>query len=247
MKKLWISLLVLLTVGCSTQKEIDNGNLNKYEELNVENSMVMKFNQTMNYMNDYFIGEDLFGYFYQKDKYTVDDVKDEVKIFLAIRSLYQPSWDNVGIDEFIEVSEDDVKKSFENLFGISVSFKNKDVGGSPCGYAGFKYDESKKIYTQIGNGCGGIGKPTYKTKIVSAKKYKDRIEFVEKVAYLTIGEDVSKGYKVYKSSDKQTELGPITDNVIEDYLESLDSYKYTFKYDSKNDKYYFYSVEKVID
>jgi hypothetical protein len=197
-----------------------------------------------------------YGYFYKKDSYTVDEISNQVKLYLAIYSLKNDSWDNVDITEKIELNEADVELAFKKLFGSTATYQNESLTGDGCAYNGFKYDENQKKYSQNGLGCGGIYLSKYITKVISAKKYNYRLEITEKVAYVSDGQDVCDFY-VYKTMEdaasNDNKLGNYVINdynnyeadLISNYSDQLYSYKYTFKYDSENDNYYFYSVEKV--
>ena len=91
------------------------------------------------------------------------------------------------------------------------------------------YDASTQTYSFTEpDGCGGVFIPEIDTKIISATKYDDKLEIVEKMAYLDYKEDST---------------GNFVQNVHKNVSDKLDSYKYTFKY--KNGNYYFDSIKKV--
>jgi lipoprotein len=253
MKKILLSMLVvLMATGCTftlngkTEEEkkndvVEEKENEKGQDISTGNELVTIFEYRTHFVNDYFTGEDLFGYFYTQDKITLDTISNQAKLFLSIRSLYGSTWDK-GVGNVIEVPKADVENAFELLFGSKATYQDEDLKGSACNFAGFKYDSSKQVYTQDAQGCGGTAVPKYETKVISATKYSDKFEFTEKVAYVAYdnGEE-----KVYKSKDDKTALGNGVGDNITAYYDKLDSYKWTFYYDNDKGHYYFYSVEKV--
>ena len=226
------------------------------EELDVNSDLVTNLVKYPNLMNDIWLGKNYTGYFYANDSINVNTMSNKVKIVMAIHALGDYNYiydtytvDTSAVDTTVSIPEEDIKESYYKIFGSSVEFKTESLDGNDCGLTAFTYDSGSKVYKESVNGCGGTALPYYETKIIKAVKYSDRIEITEKVVYVELewDESSSETYQfVYTNKDKTNKLATVSSNEeisIDDYLDRLDSYKYTFKKDGDN--YYFYSSEKV--
>ena len=98
---------------------------------------------------------------------------------------------------------------------------------------------------------------TYFDKIIESNKYSDRIEIITSVGYIEEEKElVSEGvYQktgnliVKKDMDSQDIIGKYNENLdqIKKKIDQnkLSKYKYTFRLDGN--KYYFYSVERIVE
>lgn len=233
----------------SPQNKVEeNEEKDKNESLPIEGETVSQLMKPIHYLNDGLLydHEDstYFGYWYQKEKYTVDTISNQVKLYLSLYSLYDPEWQNQDI---IEVTKTEVEKSLENLFG-KITVEHESLKGVGCGYTHFTYEGDKEIYSQENKICGAILPPHYTSKIKNATKYNDRIEIIEQIAYIDYEtEGDNEVTKIHKNQN-EVEIATIEEEISDDqiftqYGEQLDSYKYTFQY--QNGKYHFYSIEKI--
>lgn len=271
MKKILLSMLVILmATGCTftlngkTEEENKDNTIENetYESLSIDDSLVTELYNKINYFSITGpAGYNFSGYFYQKDSITVDDMDNKAKIFLALNNAETTSDE---LEQTLFVSDSSMKQAIEDLFG-NVDYKNESLS-TPigCGFSRAYYDESKKQYS-IGVACGGTGFPYYKTKLIQARKYENKIEIYEKHLAIKIeqlvkenGYDVPK-YSIYKKfvrngkdcteyeclvgNDTIAENVDLTEEQLENYMGKADTYKYTFKLE--NGKYHFYSAEKV--
>ena len=225
------------------------------ESLDINSDLVTDLMTIPHYTNDVWLGSNYSGYFYNENSYDINTISNKVKILIAIRSL---GLDSINVNysketddgTFISIPEDVVKESYYKIFGNEIEFKNESLDGQECGYAAFKYNSTTKAYEQNMYGCGGTMIPFYETKTVEATKYNDRIEIIEKMAYIEFDTDENSdelSQLIYTDSSATNKIDTISseDEIkIDNYLDKLDSYKYTFKKDGNN--YYLYYIEKII-
>lgn len=271
--------LVAYIVNDIMKSNTNNNKINKtntVETLDVSNyeqveKLFNRMNSFTNHLslltsdNNSSIGYD---YFYGSKSISNKDVADDVKFAIAYSELYRkklneeiiPSNNDNTFDNF-KFYLDDINEKVNEIFGNNIDVNNiinkdKIVNVNIDG-TGFKYDEKTKSFSLLGSGVGDCCSIEYKTKIISAKKYSDKIEIINKVMFIFgsgcedeeelfilkspysyenyknfIVEDLSKTKKDYENIN------------IDDYLDSLDSYKWTFTKD-KNNNYIFNNVEKV--
>lgn len=231
---------VLSTEKESKQEENKKEEVNeekKYEEIATDNELIKKLMCRVNLTS--LTSGDFAGYFYSKDRIINTDIDNDIKMFLAFHNIGKRIGDTI--------SQTQMKDSIKNIFGLDDNYKDvkEGVGGCPWG----KFDENTKSYKVMEcTGLGGSLIPYYETTIVKALKYEDKIEIFEKVIYIRYTDNDEKVSKNIYAADKKTIIDENIDGDnynINNYLNELDSYKYTFNLE--DGKYYFYSVEKVED
>jgi hypothetical protein len=236
----------------TTTNETDNSQ-DAAIELSTSDELVTSLMDRIHSLNNIWVGDELYGYFYKKDSYTVDEISNQVKLYLSIYSFTEQINEANSEDEYFQLNEEDVEKAFKQFFGPTATYQNESLTApADCKFV-FNYDDIKKLYTQDIIYCGGVYFDKVSTKLISAKKYTDRIEITEKMANIVSrfddGELILEVHNTMSSdsSSKLFEYANDDASDVSDKFESdqLYSYKYTFKYDSENDNYYFYSVEKV--
>lgn len=182
---------------------------------------------------------------YNNTKFTIDDMDNTYKLSLAA-NLFDFSFEG----NYAIVKEDNVKNSFERVFGPGTysHFEKLDFG---CPV--FEYDSNLKAYKGLQE-CGGTTSFANYYALISAKKYSDRIELIEDVLFY-------EGGIIYKDYNKTQELrtlaeeeqantvdSSIYDRIFLPYLSSnadkLQQYKYTFNL--ADDGFYYYNkVERI--
>lgn len=271
--------LVAYIVNDAMKSNANNNKSNKtstVETLNVSNyEQVEKLFNRMNSFTNHLslltvdnvsaIGYD---YFYSDKSLLNRDVADDVKFAIAYNELYRkkvneeiiPSNNGNTFDNF-KFYLDDINEKVNETFGNHVNINNiinkdKIVNVSIDG-TGFKYDEKTKSFSLLGSGVGDCCSAEYKTKIISAKKYSDKIEIINKVMFIFASgctdEEESfilkspysyENYKNFIVEDLSKTKKDYKDINIDDYLYSLNSYKWIFT-KNKDGNYIFSSVEKV--
>ena len=122
---------------------------------------------------------------------------------------------NLKYESTYYIEEQDLKESVEMIFGPG-TYERKDFLLYRA-FEGFLFDESTLRYFYYMDGPVAAIIPKGETTIVSATKTNDSIEIIQNVKYFNPRNEIAKEGNV----------------------------KYTFKYNEEDDKYYFYSVERI--
>ena len=207
-----------------------------------------------------------YGYFYQSDYLDINNIKDDVKILIGItqndnfdndffNATYKATTQEGNDIEVIILSKEEVKDGIESFFGPNISYNDTDLIDANydyCGFSRFKYDTTRKVYISETITCSGFPSPYIDSKIISAIKTDNKIELTIKIAYVkydrykndNIIKYIYKDYNDIKYLDK---FEILKDNSydINNYLDKLNTFKFTFTLNSNN-YYYFESVKKVI-
>lgn len=218
--------------------------------LNLDDALVVSLMEPIHALNSGLLydyeqkNNTFFGYWYQQERYTVDTISNQVKLYLALNSLKDSTW-----KEVVQVSQADVESAVKKLFGKTATVTHESLNGVGCNYTHFAYDTESKIYQQENPQCGSILPPHFLTKVERATLYSDRIEIIEKMAYIDYSEEVKEDVigNVY-SNQNQTSIGTFhfTEEealLFDTYTDQLNSYKYVFRIENGN--YYLDSIELV--
>ena len=216
------------------------------EELNVTDDLVVNLINNLTNITNY-SGNDFFGYLYQKDMYELKDLSNQFKLNVAMAYLIDDNdYDYEDVyNNKTTISISQIEEYAKKIFGENVSLNYEDIKGS-CEAWWWTYDKTNQLYKNPSTGCGGAFLPQYYKKTTKAIKYDDKIEIIEKVAYSEYTDTDIPIKTIYTSMNKNQELIKLENNEdfnINNYLDKLDSYKYTFK--KEGDNYYFYSVELI--
>ena len=181
----------------------------------------------------------------EKDNYTVNDIDNNVKLMLATEQIYLKDSSFKSGNFPIIKTKVEMQNEMQNIFGNSVIYADSNITLN-CKGVGL-YDENNQTYTFTEpEGCGGTLTPHIESKAVSATKYSDKLEIVEKMAYIDYTEGANGLItNVHKNVNDTSIIGTLSDNddIFTLYGDKLDSYKYSFKYENGN--YYFESIEKI--
>lgn len=236
---------------------------NKIEELDVNDELVQNLYKkidvfTTNMYKDYF------GYIF-KDRLIYSDIPNDVKLYVAMQNLLNSmnedysELENAGINEYY-IDSLMIEKNVRDVFG-NVDFEHESFGGM-CSTAknmkGYTYDKNKlRYYVNFNCGCS-FSCPFIKTKLIKSIKNNNDIELYQLMFYRENGTENNEPYDyIYKNIDSEKvdsiklEFDPDRgfaldyDKIFEQYKDKLDTYKYTFKYNEEDNKYYFYSVERM--
>jgi hypothetical protein len=255
-----LMVVIVIVTGCGVYYQIDRFNKKdetkevkpkteeKVEELDVDSEEVTKIMRNMNLVNDIskiLAGDYEVGYFYLKDSYKETEIDNAIKLIIALNNtdLSQLSTEN---DE-ITLNADEVKTTIKKIFGPNFTYTDVErLEG--CNLITF--DSQNNNYNIKKLKCNKNDTSTYKTKIMHAKKYNDRIEIEEKAIYINsqLLDDGNTVYNIYKQNKKDMIAEGVKLNIdskeeYEKYFENTDTYKYIFKIEDGN--YYFESVEKI--
>lgn len=271
MKNFLLILLIIIIIGgtgCAVYYQIDSFNKKneeaksnnqqeekqeKVKELDVNSEQVTNLMKNLNVVNDYLsTGEQLQGYLYLKDQYDKNEIVDNIKLLIGLNSLdLKNRFQKGNTDELgtVTLTSEEVRSTIKNIFGPTVIY-NDVTKMDACAVGSIAFNTQSNSYFIIEPSCGGVLNPFYKTKVISAKKYSDRIELEEKAIFIKPnGEDSNNiTYNIYKpnKTDVIAEIVNLANDSEDEYSQYFDktnTYKYTFKLENNN--YYFESVEKI--
>ena len=227
-----LALLVagaLFTGGYYVNEFINKYDVNKEKEN--ENSVSKKqAEKLISIVSQVNINSAKFGYFYKQDR-NIDNLDNDVILISAISKLIT--------DDKRTFTKNEVNKTVKKIFG-DIEYKDESVS-SYC-YE-FNYDASKELYTD-NSGCSGDG-PSIYSEIINVETSSDKLTIIDKIAVsdfnydsgiLTLYKDLNRSIVIKENYN--------LDEGIKEYLDILDSYKWTFIKDSNGD-YLFESVEKI--
>ena len=217
--------------------------------------------------------ENLYSYFYQSDSLKQEQVDDRIKfaysfvnVYKDIKGLVSGEWKAVETfrKDFVG-SVSDVNNESIKIFGSGFDINKVIVNGVGPAIFGEKTMINGDKITIEAAGIGGVNGADIFTKIMSSKKKDNEIIIENKVMFVSnyyndsnycVGVfktakkhiDNCKGASCFGLMDKISEVSVqenTTDKMkIDNYLDKLDTYRWTFKKD-KDGNYTFESVEKV--
>lgn len=195
--------------------------------------------RVMKEMNNPYLPDEYYGYFYKQDEYMVKDIKDEVKIYLAIMEIKNNDMNFnkhiVNKDKgTIEIPASEVNEQITRIFGPNITYKNVDLNGDECTYFTFKYSKKRKSYISKPLQCN---KKTTKEIITydDRKTTKDEMTFTQKLL-------IFDNNKLYLDFDLKTEIPEENRTNLDKYDAQMLRYTYTLT-NNKDDNYYLTKIK----
>ncbi len=172
------------------------------------------------------------SYYLYKDNYSEDTIDIMVRLNMAYQLL---SKDKINIsNSVITINENDIKDAYKKIFGSLDKYSAKNFN-EDC--IQFIYNENSKTYLAIDTEC--------------QNKVTEKVEKIENIYEEDNNIVIETIVGVYdKENNSLTNINGdiVSDNFsnnIDEYKESLDSYKYTFIKEDEN--YYLEKIEKIIE
>lgn len=204
-------------------------NQEKTENFDLNNSLVQNLYSMINLpvlkdMNGYY-------YFYKNVKITIDNIDNDVKLYMAYSQLsdsdiIETKTPESGGGYFMSASFDIDKfdSAMKKTFGNNVTYIKDDFMPEGCDSYNFHYDDNSKQYKSdpLG-GCGGGPSLRYLfSEPYKAIKQNDNIILYEKFAFINIGDfndegDIDLDITIYKDVEFKNIIKKLTKNV--DYSE----------------------------
>ena len=204
-----------------------------------------------------------YAYFTKGDSFEVKDLSNDLIGFIALKNIlddfddledskYLSNGNDKYPDGLLEVPKKDVNDAILEIFGTSVDYQDGDIVSMEDidQFVAFKYEIDNETYIkELSNEDEADSfKPIYDHKIIEAIKKDKTLTIIVKVAYFEFDDDMVNVYNNHLKEisidsydfDKANEKEEL---IKDDYLDKLDTYKYTFK--QKDNEYYFSKVEKV--
>ena len=203
----------------------------------------------INYLNLNTLPKEYYGYFFQNDELSADDMDNQVKIYMAIRKIVADNPNTyLNTDKKLEINASDVEKALTTLFGKEVEYKHVSLNGNACSYTDFKYDKESKLYTQMPSDCPDAARNSIYTELVSTNEGEDKIVINEKVAIINFDYNLEAKktyYYVYRDLEATDLIATVENYGIDSCRDSIPTYQFTFLKDKESGNYYFDKVELV--
>ncbi|MBQ8131989.1 MAG: hypothetical protein IJ193_05820 [Bacilli bacterium] len=212
----------------------------KYTELSIENASVIDLYENVHYRFNITGGDPLV---FNNKKLSFDDMDEHYKIGLA-GNLFKDKGYNTNGEQYYYYK--DVKNAYEKIFGPG-TFKGTEKFDLNCG--DYVLDNAKKLYVNTSNGCGGTSPFSIIEKMISAKKYSDRIEITSAALFYDAADN--QAYKDYSTKEKLADVivGQSADvSDLEKYVQNNSSklQQYTYTFELNDDGFYYYTgVERT--
>ena len=217
--------------------------------------------------------ENLYSYFYQSDSLKQEQVDDRIKFAYSFVNVYKDikglvSGELKAVEAFRKDfvgSVSDVNNESIKIFGSGFDINKVIVNGVGPAIFGEKTMINGDKITIEAAGIGGVQGADIFTKIISSKKKDNEIIIENKVMFVSQYDDGSnyyvgvfktakkhidncKGASCFGLMDKISEVSNQENTIdkmkIDNYLDKLDTYRWTFK-ENADGSYTFESVEKV--
>lgn len=220
----------------------------KIEELNVDSEEVTSLINKVDVFNNQLESANFFGYFYKNDSYSLENISNKAKIYMALSNINFVDNEELSDDkDNVAIPKDLVKEKIQELFGEKATYEDEALvdDGNDCRIAYFGYDYVKENYILNSYGHNQAAYTnTIETRIEKATKIQDKIE-IEIMMYKAI--PTKDGYTIYKDMNGNKEITSYKYaeevNIFDEYKDNLQKYKYIFVLE--NDHYIFSKVEKI--
>ena len=205
-----------------------------------------------------------YGYFYKQDYLDQKGISDDAKIAIGITQnanfssdFINATYEAVAPDgtklNVIILAKEEIDEGINSFLGPSTTYQTVNLADAEtayCGFSGFKFDETRNVYMNNPISCTGFPQDYIDTKLIKATQIGDILELTYKIAYIKYdvlsADSVIKnvyrnnGYNFIEKHDILIDNSYEIDNI----LNKLDSFKFTFKLHSNN-YFYFEKVEKI--
>ena len=241
--------VILVVINQNNQEEKPKEDPNQQEESPSKGETIAMpdYYSFMGYLNLNSLPDEYFGYFYTKDKIKVNDIPNQIKIYLAIRKIISEQTEKYAKPtETLTIPASEVETALEELFGTKINYKHESLEGNTCSYSAFKYNKSEKAYIQEPAECIESGRGTILSEIVSTEEGNDKVVVTEKIAFITFQYNIESKkivYSIFKDVAGKQLVGTASSYGIQENKDDLDAYKYTFERDKS--RYVLSSIERV--
>lgn len=228
--------------------DVDTKESEDKESLDIHSNEVTRLIHEVDVFNDQLEDGNFFGYLYKKNSYTVDQISNKAKIFMALSNISFVD-DSTLIDEKdnVTIPKEMVEEKIKELFGEEATYEDEALvdDGNDCRMAYFGYNQETGNYflNSFAHNQAAYSN-TIETQIKQANKTKNTIE-IDIAMYKSI--PTSDGFTIYKDMDSNTKITSFKHgedvNVFDTYKDELQQYRYTFVLEEN--KYIFSKVEKL--
>ena len=260
-KILAILLLLILIVGgyFIYKYYVDNSNkLEETNEVSVTDSLIQSLYNRYNFLtnsvndNSLRIIDDLYGYYFRGEVFESNDISSEVKVLTALNELFlnKTLTYEEGSNESLKVEGKVIRETVDKIFTNNDNFTDMGIDEDIayfCDYGVIKYNSDDDYYYAEGQtDCRSNNMSVIKTRLIKATKEKNKVTFVEEMAYLVPekSEDSRIIYNVYDSMEENDLTYVDTVSTLSEFAfynyKHLHNYEYTFIKKGKD-----YVLEKI--
>jgi len=236
---LTVALIGLIIVGIFSYFDYVNKKVD-YQNIDINDPIVSELiHLTRNDNRFLFAGTKYENLYYSTEKIDMKSFDLEFKLLLSYITIDPNKIDDDG--DFVVVKEEDLKKQYTKIFGDD-NYKGQDIEYSCPTIISYNPKEKRYEYNEF---CGGGITTGYENKIIEARKYDNKIEIYEKVAFYLFDEDY-ESITYWENSDYTdliVETSIDEEFNVDEYLQNMKTYKFVFE--RKENNYYFKSVELV--
>ena len=252
MKIVFVILCILLFVFGSYLliKNLNNRDRNKSSNHLEEKTKPKKetdFYTLISSLNITGLPSEYFGYFFTKDSYQVQEITNQIKIYMAIRKIMaEDSATYQDPSKELSISLKQVEQSVKELFGKDEKIKHESLVGNSCSHSSFKYNKDKQKYIQKPGECEDEKTMSILMEQESAVHTDEKKEFTVWVAFVDFSYDQDSGrmsYQYYKDVNKTYPIGESEKYELELFKESVNRYRFSF---TKEDSHYIFDKVEVI-
>lgn len=240
---LLISFLSVVTI-LNDKKENPTNKPSSKEEVK---KTTLDYDLFMNYLSLDNLPKEYFAYFFQEDAVSKENLPNALKIYLAIREVMADDPEKYADDsDTITISQKDVEKKLQFLFGDSVEYEHTSLSGNSCSYSNFQYDAKKEKYIQEPGDCENAADTKILTLIEDQKTSEDQVEILIKVAFVDVTYDSNTNeiqYHYYADKEKTKPVAELSKYDLHEVIDRVDTYR--FQFTKENDRFVFASVQKV--
>jgi len=245
-----ILILILIIGGIllrikSTKKQ-DSKNSTQQQEEQKEKSKIDSY-MLISSLNITGLPSNYFGYFFQKQGYSKEEIDNQIKIYMAIQKIISEKKETYkDVSKTLHIDEEEIKSAVIDIFGQDSQFKNESLIGNSCSYSGFQYDKKKKQYIQEPGECAEDETMSILMEQVGIENTEEEQNLTVRIAFVDFNyhmEEQQIEYLYYKDKDKTTLIGTSNQYSLEEFREQLDQYKFTWI--NKNEQYIFDKVVRV--
>lgn len=183
------------------------------------------------------------NYYYKQDSLKAKDMDKSYKLSLIYNYLNPSKIKLLHISEDnikYVIAEKDLKQVYKLIFGELDTYEATDF---IAGCIPYTYGKEEHIYYWTGYSCANYDTELTETKMIRSEVSDDKVEIYERVAF--IKKDSSDKKTVYSDYKYENKILETSNFKIDEVLDDLGEYKYTFIKGEKN--YYFESVELIKD
>ncbi len=201
----------------------------------------------INSLNIAGLPKEYFGYFFQKESYTKEEVQNQVKIYMAIRQVIAENADQYqDPSKELQIKQADVEKAVKAIFGKDTKIQLESLKGNSCNYSAFQYDKKKKLYIQKPGECSEDQTMSILMEQSNMEILEDKVIFVVKAVFVDFTYNAESGvitYEYYNDISKKLSLGSSEQYDIGAFRDKAFTYQFTFIKDKG--QYAFEKVERI--